>query len=628
MNTNNTYNTHNAHNAHNAHNIHHDINQTSVASLVASEASNDYHYPQHYAQHTNTINNTFYINIDELYPYYNVYKNEIDNNSDYYIDFIKRDPLLYSDYLKICDIVQNIINNSNHSNHSNHHVGGDTGLIIGIVIGATLLSSCIAFLLWMTFGKKSKNINRYKNEDIESSNIDTNVDIYSNKTSDVDMTIKSRTKSRSRSRSRNRNCNDEYPLHSREKAPNIAEILSTILPKSWTQDITNTLNKGIDTNKNIQIFINTTEERLKKLSNTFSPFIIKKDDSYAKELIKAKLNVISTVVTSGVGNVFVNMPYFIGSAVNMTHSLFEQLKNITTEINNITEQNIKILNELHTTNKDIKKLYDEAIDDANNQLFFIYDLFSVNLSKGPQHLECWVYFIMDTYISSNTSKRSIYSLICIMNNIYKAINKEVINFLGTALDTLFPSMAGMGSIVLKLLEGSSDKLYTFIKTNLTRKYYKEIPRQAREIIEQPHLMKTYLYAKLNAHTMGISEYIIPDAVKKYGNIGIDLIAESIHKGLSLVFMFLNVFIIFSKYNKNNASFLALCDECKNFNLTHEMQTESELTKQCYKCRSLFEDSTRQTKRASSKELYNRCIKYKKLKYEQNKQKYLQLKNIE
>jgi len=275
---------------------------------------------------------------------------------------------------------------------------------------------------------------------------------------------------------------------------------------------------------------------------------------------------------------------------------------------------IGTLDTLNTT------VLENKINSGRNQLAFIYDLFNVDFSGGPFHTMCWVKYVMNHYVSSSENASDIYSLLCLINDIYVDINESVIGFIGSALDMIIPESVGIAGTVAPMLKGYSYVLYNIIRDQITDNY-NQIPLDFRLLIQNPDKMAKYIFAKFNTYSLGLSDLVIPTLAKQYMSKGIDVLAYSIHKGMAMVYMFLNVFIIFSemnvginntltKKNLNVELLLKQCVDCGTLELTGLNETgeisQTDMT-ECSRCKKFFVDD--ETVKIDDKELYDRCVNY-------------------
>lgn len=573
--------------------------------------------------------NILYINVDEIDLYYQLYKDKIDKNHDFYLSYVRDRPDLYEDYVKLCDGIYEFdkhqhqgikkhtvpINNNEEQSFfkrrsfigpdgtmilspidsSGNQIGGSV-LTASVVLGSYVLTGVVAYMLWYFLNKGEE-------------------------------------------------CKPSYPLYPRKQIPDVARILEKILPGSWIKD-------GIKEGKDISDVINESGQYLETLADVFSVFDETSGSTVKRVLTsttKIVLSVGAAVLTSGAGgDKVVNIPFFITKAINMTTKTFNKLKKVTSKIT-------KTLKKLSATLKKIQATIDqvvatvEAIDrdkDAiinslrNNkhQITFIYDLFNVSFSGGPVHCKCWVEFVMNHYISSNERLKEIYMLLCVMNDIYLDINEEIVGFIGSALDMIIPESMGLAGTIAPLLKNYSYVIYQGVRDRLTDNYYGSIPLEIRDLIQNPLTLKKYLFNKFSTYTLGASDLLIPDSVKQYMESGIDVLANGLHKGMSMMFMFLNVFIIFSELNAGiNTALInknidvekllkdcAFCGDFKANGLNSDGTLNSADVSNCDRCKKFYVDD--ETIEIDENLLYTKCMAYKE-KRDDARAAYQKLKKI-
>lgn len=460
--------------------------------------------------------NVMYIDVSDIDLYYRVHKNKIDTSIDTYTNFIKSDKKIHDDYSKICNSIMEHRARINKRNYK--QLGSGAGIIVGITIGSIAIASIVAYLVW-----------RYLNP--------------------TDL------------------CKKTYPLYSvqyPDKIPAVEALLMTIIPKKWIDD-------KIKEGKNVSSAIKESGEYLDSLVETFKVFDTQVGTTgtrAVKTVSKITLSVFAAIITAGtVGDKIVNIPFFITKAINMVAKTYKKLQSVGQ----------KIINEMAKSAKDIKKVGESveiafqsvekielfAEDVAKNTMIemhngketmaFIYDLFNIGFNEGPQGSLCRVNYVIEHYIGGNKGLTSdekskyMYDLICVMNEIYVEINSVVIEFIGSALDMVVPDSMGLAGTLAPLLKGYSYEIYERVRDEITYDYDK-IPVQYRDLIENPLELKEYLFDKFSTYTLGITDLVISPDVKKQLGHGIDVLADGIHKGMGMIFMFLNVFIIFSKIN--------------------------------------------------------------------------------
>ena len=522
-----------------------------------------------------------YINIDDLPLYYEMFRDEIDNNSHFYLNYVNKNRDLYNDYKKLCDTVQNVcIECQRNVNEQNG--GSMSGLLISGVVGLSSYTFTIlmAFLLWYTLSEDTS-------------------------------------------------CKDTYPMYPQDKIPDVQKILESILPSSWISD-------KIKQGKNINDAVNDTSVYLDELVKIFS-VIDETSGSQIKKvgtkIIHVGLSAVAAVVTSGMGgDKIVNIPFFITKAINMIAKTYDKLRKVIGKIVKVINEIIKVLNEVHSKiniGLEYAEQFNNNLNDlkrSSKQMTFIYDLYYIKLSKehGSNQIKCWVEYILKYYMTNTERTKEIYTLFCIMNDIYLTINDEVINFVASTLDMIVPESMGLFSTLLvDLLKKYDYIVYKQAYNQLIRNFNK-IPKQYKLLILEPELMKKFAWKKINnavnplpiqiINTEKIISYLpYGDPIKKNINTGIDMLAYGLNKGVSMTFMFLNLFIIFAELNHgvnktlSGINYKALLDECKfcgDFNLTNNIDID---ISNCKKCQKFYSNNDNPL---HDNDLYDECKKYK------------------
>lgn len=499
-----------------------------------------------------------HIRIDEFDLYYDLLYDDITTNNEKHISYIRSNKLLSNDYDRLCSeiryfsntcykrakkkglFIRCILQDQNQNTNDNIIKFGGGPITAGIVVSSFVVSSVVAALLWYFLHPSEK-------------------------------------------------CNEIYPLYPIDKIPDVGEIIETILPGNWIDD-------GLKSGKDLSEVINETGRYLDTLTEVFSIFDENIGDistKIIKSVTKIGLSVGAAVLTVGMGgDKLVNIPYFISKAINMTTKTFNKLFEITTKISSSLQkfayeaknmQN-KISNTFDKSLYEIENKTDEIrnkIKGSRNELAFIYDLFNVDFKHGPFHTVCWVDYIMDYYITNNKDNKDNANidekLLCLINDIYIEINESVIGFIGSAMDMIIPGSIGLAGTLTPLLKDYSHVLYSGVRDQFTDGY-QQIPIEFRLLIQNPHKMSKYIFDKFNTYSLGLTDLIIPENVSAYMKSGIDILAEGLHKGLSITYMFLNVFIVFSKLNNNHNADLSLvleqCVKCNDMLLTKDSQSDS------------------------------------------------------
>jgi hypothetical protein len=431
-------------------------------------------------------------------------------------------------------------------------------------------------------------------------------------------------------------CNSQYPLYPRNKVPSVDLILEKILPGNWIKD-------SINSGKDLSSSIDEVSKTLITLTETFSIFdedVGSTTTKITKSVTKVSLSVGAAVVTGGLGgDKLVNIPVLIAKSVSMTTKTFNKLlivvnkiirvlKKISDGVSKVQKNVDTAVNALNTADNKRQKMIDN-FNQNKTQIHFIYDLFNINFNNGPYSTICWTDYIMKYYLSSNRNVKEIYTLICLMNDIYLEINNSVIGFMGAAMDMVIPVSMGLAGTIAPLLKNFSYVLYNQVRNQITDNY-KNIPFQFRDLIQHPEKLSTNLFNMFSVYTQGASDQLISGNIKTFMKKGIDSVATGVNKGFGMLYMFLNVFIIFSELNSGiNKSFasqnidaeqlIADCGFCGSFDIdtidtntidTNTIDTNNEHNiENCSRCKKFFLKDP--NVEISNPQLLEKCVKYRK-----------------
>merc|ERR1711959_768013 len=132
-------------------------------------------------------------------------------------------------------------------------------------------------------------------------------------------------------------------------------------------------------------------------------------------------------------------------------------------------------------------------------------------------------------------------------------------------DALVPNSVGLVALFTPLLKNKSYIIYKQIRKKLSRIFY-NLPYNLREAVQNPKLMKIYLHQKFKKKSIfdlmpavkqakfianTANNYLLSEESKNKIKEGIDLVATSISKMFTLMFVFLNIFEI---YGENKEKF--------------------------------------------------------------------------
>lgn len=456
--------------------------------------------------------NNIYIDIEKLDIYYQIFKKNINKDLHLYFEIISI-PKNKNDYKNIYKNILFLSKRYNNINHSNCYIsngkiiqiGGYGMFLSGLSI--TAFSGLILFFLYLL----------HKKQKFE--------------------------------------CKKKYPMYDQDKLPNIGEILEKIVPSNW-------INNRIKEGKSIEKVINEIIIYLEKMNSIFV-FLDESEGSNLtkgiKTTIKISLSIGSAIASLGQGgdNV-ISIPILITKSIKILSKIFSKIQKIIMKIYNILKKLIDKLNKINNTIKNIINVVDvihsekdsliKNIKNKSNHMRFIFDLLNINFKGGPFHCRCWMEYLMNIYINDNSDLEEMMELICIINDIYKELNKDIIHFIGVTIDVIVPDTLGLAGSLAPLLENYSYIIYKNVRDQITYNYYKNIPKNIQIILQEPEKLKEYIFYFMKKQTFGVSEKIITSEMKKNIDYGLDILSYSINKCLSLMFLFLNIFIIFSEIN--------------------------------------------------------------------------------
>ena len=415
------------------------------------------------------------------------------------------------------------------------------------------------------------------------------------------------------------NCKITYPLYDRNKIPQIDMILEKILPNNWIKE---GREKGKTLNNTI-IEISTTLETITNALSIFSTTEGNIAEKTGKIVAKTAFSAIAALASGGTGgDKLVNIPILITNAVNMMAKIFNKLLSVINKLNKMLVEVQKTVDKVkHTVDKvkhtidKVQKTVDKVEKKINNskedievQIQFIYDIFSVNFSDGPQHTVCWTNYIMKYYITNSNNIKRIYTLICLFNDIYNEVNESVIGFVGSAVDMIIPESMGLAGTLAPMLKQYSYKIYTEVRSKVTKNYNKISPKY-QNLIQHPEKMSVYIFERLSAYSLGLSNKIISDTEKKEMGKYLDIVATCINKGFGIMYMFMNVFIIFSEINAGINKTLVTQDInadqiIKDCTFCGSIEPD---TNNCERCKMFFLDDGENV--LSEQEMLDKCNAY-------------------
>lgn len=343
-------------------------------------------------------------------------------------------------------------------------------------------------------------------------------------------------------RGQSKKCKLAYPLYPSDKIPGLNDILNQIVP--------------MNINKSNQWDIEKIKSQLNQIIGTMSLLDESKGSvnvRRGKQLARIGASVVATVTTGYGGNV-VNIPDCVIKAINFMIKIIDKINDVVTNVNRVS-----------------KLVGSENSNKYNKQISFVYDLFNIDFSDGPHGCECWTKYVVDHYLVGQEIGE-IQILMCALNDIYLSINDQMVDFILGTINVMVPGTMGASDLLKDFLKDRTLTMYGIIRERMTNNYMK-LDKKLREKIQRPWespTMKEYIYEKMSDNTFGISSMVlntvITETQKETLDQGFDILVYSLNRGFSLMFMFLNLFIIFASMNQsedeiNVIQMLKDCDQC-------------------------------------------------------------------
>jgi hypothetical protein len=379
--------------------------------------------------------------------------------------------------------------------------------------------------------------------------------------------------------------------------PNPASILKNLVPESYIENAEKAGLSGTE-------FIEKTSEMLDNISLALRVFDTTEGNIWergGKAVGQVALSSVLAVVTLGAGgDNILALPTAMAKGMNMMVKLFNKLGKILIKIQKMipaiqkglsistaalesvgdaTKKGTALITEL----KDGKS---ERIEDIRHQMRFFYNLFTVDFRAGPGGVRCWVEYIFQAYMGSGISEEDlmiayesgdpdalqklemrniekIKSVLCLMNEIYSEINKILLSFIGSALDSAIPDSLGLFGILFEpIFSNFSNKVYSEVRNNAEQKWdgvFEIIKKKDEHLgvllkngFENPSEMVfvgDYLFAKLSQKSFGLSDQLLsllPDGAYDKVDYVSETIGHLINKGVTYMFLFINIFAVLSE----------------------------------------------------------------------------------
>lgn len=394
-----------------------------------------------------------------------------------------------------------------------------------------------------------------------------------------------------------------YIVDDAPKAPNPTDILKKLLPESYVERAAKTGKTGTE-------FIRSTTEILDKLNMALRAFDTTEGNFFekaGKSLAQILLSTGLAVATAGTGgDNILALPTAIAKGVNMITKLFNKLAKILIRLQkmipavkkglyistaamesagNVTEKATKLITEVHTGEG-------EKIEDIQNQMQFFYNLFSVDFRGGAGGVRCWVETIFHKYLDFEDDEeyqrvyesgdpqaikdielrnaRRIKGILCLMNEIYQEINQTLLSFIGSALDSAVPDSLGLFGILFgPIFSNFSSGIFTKVRAKAEEAWdtvFKLIQTKDKtlgtllqngfERPEEMYIVADYLFDRLSKTSFGLSDKlldVLPSGAYDKLDYLMEMTGHIINKGITYMFLFINVFAVLSEIDTGSQS---------------------------------------------------------------------------
>ena len=374
----------------------------------------------------------------------------------------------------------------------------------------------------------------------------------------------------------------DFPIYPRDKGvPNPLQILQTILPESIIAEMTAKGTSTAEFIKNTTAFLDIFSQALSVLDETSGSNLAK----VGKSTLKVGISTALSIISSGAGgDNAASLPGMLAKGANLITKLFSKLgkimvklQSLITALRNGLDVAVPVLDRtgqlvsagVNTLDPNFR---DEKIREVENQLFFLMDIFSIDFREGPVGVRCWTEYIISGHLQSSENVTDIKGILCLMNDIYKTINEILLGFIGSTLDAIIPNTLGLGGVLTPFLSGFSDKIYSVGRSQAELMWKTRVPEEIRLSIQDPEKLKFLMWTMLSQKTLGLGDWILKTVGNQIESVTginpveytVDLTAKAINKGLSFMFIFINLFSIFADLNTFSSKKYTDIDTAKLF----------------------------------------------------------------
>lgn len=401
-----------------------------------------------------------------------------------------------------------------------------------------------------------------------------------------------------------------YIINDAPKSPNPVDILKKLLPESLVEKTEKAGKTGTE-------FIRTTTQVLDGLNMVLRAFDTTEGNFFekaGKSLAQIGISTGLAVVTAGAGgDNILALPTAIAKGVKMITKLFNKLAKILIRIQmtipaikkglyvstavmesagNLTEKSTNLIANIHSGEN-------EKIKEIQYQMQFFYNLFSVDFRAGAGGVRCWVETIFSMYLGAGIDDEEyqkayengdqqtlkdlelqnigrIKGILCLMNEISQEINDALLSFIGSAIDSAVPDSLGLfGILFAPIFSNLSTKIFTKVRDKaeeswdgifkLIQTKDKTLGRLLQNGFEHPeemNIVADYLFDKLSKQSFGLSDKLL-DALPSGAFDKLDYLTELtghvINKGITYMFLFVNIFAVISELSTDDRSKLTSVD---------------------------------------------------------------------
>lgn len=396
-----------------------------------------------------------------------------------------------------------------------------------------------------------------------------------------------------------------YLMSQTPPAPQPADILKKLLPMSYVEKAEQTGQTGSEFIEQASMVLDALSKALSTLDTSEGDFMVRAAKSAGQIAISTGLAVAS--MGTGGDNIAA-LPTAVAKGVSMITKLFVKLDKILNKLKNMapaiqkglaiskvtldkTGSAIKSGTELLT---EVRTGEGERLEEIRVQMEFFYNLFTVDFRAGPGGVRCWVEEIFGVFLNSAVDPmeideyermgdinmanqlhekniRRIKSLMCLVNDIFMTINKTLLSFIGSALDTAIPDSLGLIGILFEpIFSGLSTQMYTSMRDEAEKRWNgifeiieRRDPTMAHLLYngfndpQQMVLVGDYLFDKANNYSFGLTDKILKripeEALNKMDNMQ-EMVGHVINKGVTYMFVFINMFAILAEINSGKSKF--------------------------------------------------------------------------